>query len=272
MGNPQGLHARMAEWCGDTRIRTHDAVVVLQSPNFYGLIEEGAEVSKIAHQAGAMLVASTDPISLGLLAPPGSYDADIAVGEGRPLGNPVSYGGPYFGFLAAKEKLLRKMPGRIAGRTTDSDGRTAYVLTLQAREQHIRRAKATSNICTNQGLCALRGAIYMTTIGKQGLRQVAELSLRKAHYAAERIADRTPFALVHDGPFFREFVIEGPVPAAEANRRLLDAGIIGGYDLSQGDSAEPTNRMLLAFTELNTRLDIDRLIDALAEMSAGGAA
>ena len=248
------------------------AVVVLQTPNFYGRIEEGAEVGKVAHDAGALLVTSTDPISLGLLAPPGSYGADIAVGEGQPLGNPVSYGGPYFGFLAAREKHLRKMPGRIAGRTTDADGRTAYVLTLQAREQHIRRAKATSNICTNQGLCALRGAIYLTTIGKQGLRQVAELSLQNAHYAAGRIAERTPFSLVDpDAPFFREFAIEGPRPAAEVNRALLADGIVGGYDLGQIDP-DQANRLLLAFTEQNTRADIDRLVDALAAAGKGGAA
>ena len=242
------------------------AGVILQTPNFYGNIEEATEVGRIVREAGALLVASVDPISLGLLAPPGSYGADIAVGEGQAIGNPVSYGGPYFGFLAARERHLRKMPGRIAGRTTDAQGRTAYVLTLQAREQHIRRAKATSNICTNQGLCALRGAIYLTALGKQGLREVAELSLRKAHYAAEAIEERTVFRKVHEAPFFREFAIEGPVPASEANRRLLEAGIIGGYDLGRDDPAQ-ANRMLLAFTELNTRADIDRLIAALGEIT-----
>ena len=242
------------------------AAIVFQTPNFFGLVEEVGEVSDVAKGSRGLLIASVDPISLGLLLPPGEYGADIAVGEGQPLGNPVSFGGPTFGFLAARQKYVRKMPGRIAGMTKDTEGRTAYVLTLQAREQHIRREKATSNICTNQGLCALRGAIYLTAVGKQGLRKAANLSFQKAHYAAKEIDAKTPFSRRHPGPFFREFAIQGPLPAREANRLLFERGIIGGFDLGRVSSDE-ANTLLLAFTEMNTRDDIDALVSALSEMS-----
>ncbi|MCZ6689680.1 MAG: aminomethyl-transferring glycine dehydrogenase subunit GcvPA [Planctomycetota bacterium] len=242
------------------------AAIILQTPNFLGLIEEAAEVSQIAHSAGALMIAAVDPISLGLLAPPGDYDADIAVGEGQPLGNPVSFGGPWFGFLAARQKYVRRMPGRIVGETLDADGRRAYVLTLQAREQHIRRARATSNICTNQGLCALRGAIYLTTIGKEGFRHVAELCLQKAHYAADAIQAKTPFRPRFEGPFFREFSIHGPVSAKECNQRLFDKGIIGGFDLGRVFPQEESS-LLLSFTEMNTREEIDFLVWGLSEIS-----
>ena len=242
------------------------AAVIVQTPNFLGLLEEVEEFSRAARDCGALLIASVDPISLGLIAPPGEYGADIAVGEGQALGNPVSFGGPWFGFIAARQKYVRKMPGRIVGETRDGTGRRAFVLTLQAREQHIRREKATSNICTNQGLCALRGAIYLTAIGKAGLRKVGDLCLQKAHYGAAEIAARTPFSLSHPGPYFREFAIQGPIPAAEVNRRLYEKGIIGGYDLEKvypGDS----QGLLLAFTELCTRKDIDALVSALSEVA-----
>jgi glycine dehydrogenase subunit 1 len=238
------------------------AAVVIQTPNFFGLIEEVREISAAAKAAGALLVAVVDPISLGVLAPPGEYGADIAAGDGQPLGNPVSFGGPSFGFLAARKEHMRRMPGRIVGETRDGEGRRAFVLTLQAREQHIRREKATSNICTNQGLCALRGAIYLVGMGKAGLRRVAHLCLQKAHYAAQQITSRTPFTLPFSGPFFREFVIQGPLPAAEANRRLFERGIIGGFDLGRV-LPEESQSLLLAFSELNTRDDIDALVSVL---------
>jgi glycine dehydrogenase subunit 1 len=213
-----------------------------------------------------MLAVSVNPLSLGLLKPPGEFGADIVTGEGQPLGIPLAYGGPYLGIFATCKDYVRKMAGRLIGETVDNRGQRAYVLTLTAREQHIRREKATSNICTNQGIMALAATIYMSLLGKHGLRQVAELCYHKAHYAASRIAALPGYALWSEAPFFHEFVVRCPEPVKLVNKHLLEHGIMGGYDLGQ-DYPELENHMLIAVTEMNSRDDIDFLADVLAEIS-----
>ncbi|MBN1517271.1 aminomethyl-transferring glycine dehydrogenase subunit GcvPA [Candidatus Sumerlaeota bacterium] len=243
------------------------AAVIIQQPNFYGCLEDVHAIAEIAHAGGALYVAAVDPISLGLLQSPGAYGADIAVGEGQALGNPMCAGGATFGFMALREKLMRKMPGRLVGETIDADGKRGYCLTLQAREQHIRRDKASSNICSNQGLLALRGAIYLAAAGPQGLRNVAEACAFKAHDAAARIREIPGFSLAFDQPFFKEFAIDCPAPAAEIARALFEiAGILGGYDMARVEP-EHANRMLIAVTEKRTPPEIDALIEALSEIS-----
>jgi glycine dehydrogenase subunit 1 len=223
------------------------ACLSIQQPNFFGGLEQAEALEKAAHAAGALFVVSADPISLGLFWPPGEYGADIVVGEGQSLGVPLSFGGPYLGLFACRQPYLRQMPGRLVGRTTDASGRTGYVLTLQTREQHIRRERATSNICTSQQLVALAAAVYLAALGKQGLRQVAELCYHKAHYAADRIAALPGYSLAGEGAFFKEFVVRCPRPPAEINRALLEQG----------------NGLLLCFTEMNTREEIDALVEGL---------
>jgi glycine dehydrogenase subunit 1 len=192
--------------------------------------------------------------------------ADIAIGEGQPLGIPLSFGGPYLGFFSTKRELVRRISGRLVGETIDNDGKRAYVLTLTAREQHIRREKATSNICTNQGLMALSSTVYMSLLGKQGLRHVAELCYHKAHYAAQKISNLNGYKVDSGFPFFNEFVISCPKPVDEINAHLLDHGIIGGYDLEK-EFLNMKNHMLVAVTEINTKEDIDMLCEALEEVS-----
>jgi len=235
------------------------ACLVAQHPNFYGYLEDAAMWAETAHNAGSLFIMSADPVSLGLLKPPGEYGADIAVGEGQSLGWPVNYGGPYLGIFACRQDYLRQMPGRIVGRTRDSDGRTGYVLTLQTREQHIRRERATSNICTSQQLVGLAATVYLASLGKRGLRQVSELCYHKAHYAAGRIAALPGYSLPLAGVFFKEFVVRCPRPPAEVKRHLLEHRIIGGLDVS--DRIE--NGILFCVTEANTREEIDRLVAAL---------
>ncbi|HEY8490982.1 MAG TPA: aminomethyl-transferring glycine dehydrogenase subunit GcvPA [Dehalococcoidia bacterium] len=250
---------------GHVLLTEEHACLAVQQPNFFGYLEDLAGLSQAAHAAGALYVVGVDPISLGLFRPPGDYDADIVVGEGQPLGSPLNFGGPYLGLFACKERFLRQMPGRVVGRTTDVDGRTGYVLTLQAREQHIRRERATSNICTSEALVALAATVYLTAVGRRGLRRVAELCYHKAHYAAERIAALPGYRLPLRGTFFKEFVVECPAPPAEVNRHLLRRGILGGVDVSD----QVRNGLLLCVTELNSRDEIDRLAAALGEL--GGA-
>ena len=244
------------------------ACVVVQNPDFFGQITSPSDLEALAsrvHACGALLVTVVNPVSLGLLVPPGEAGADVAVGEGQPLGNAISFGGPYLGFFAFRREHVRKSSGRIAGETVDHAGRRGFVFTLSTREQHIRREKATSNICTNQSLNALAAAAYLASLGPRGLRQVAELCWHKAHYASSKIAALPGYA-VEGGEFFHEFVVRCPRPAAEINRRLRDAhGILGGYDLSR-DYPQRRHQMLLCCTELNTRADIDRLSAALAEV------
>jgi glycine dehydrogenase subunit 1 len=239
------------------------ACLAVQSPNFFGYLEDMGAMAEAAHRVGALLVTSTDPVSLGLFRPPGSYGADIATAEGQPLGWPLTFGGPYLGLLATRKEFLRHLPGRIVGRTTDRDGRTGYVLTLQTREQHIRRERATSNICTSQQLVALAATVYLAALGRRGLRRVAELCYHKAHYAAERIAALPGYSLPLTGVFFKEFVVRCPRPPALVNEALLERGIIGGLDVS--DRIE--NGLLLCVTEMNTREEIERLVEGLAALS-----
>ncbi|NLG73435.1 MAG: aminomethyl-transferring glycine dehydrogenase subunit GcvPA [Chloroflexi bacterium] len=242
------------------------ALVIVQYPDFFGRIYDYSALAKAVHEAGALLAVAVNPLSLGLLRPPGDFGADIVVGEGQPLGIPLSYGGPYLGIFATRKEYVRKMAGRLVGETVDSRGQRAYVLTLTAREQHIRREKATSNICTNQGLMALASTVYLSLLGKHGLRQVAELCYHKAHYAASRIASLPGFKVWNHAPFFHEFVVRCPIPAEQVSALLLDQGILAGYQLAR-DYPELENHLLLAVTEMNTREEIDFLVDSLAEVS-----
>jgi glycine dehydrogenase subunit 1 len=244
------------------------ALVVVQYPDFFGQIYDYTKLAEAAHAMGALLAVSVNPIVLGLLKAPGNMNADIVTGEGQPLGIPLSFGGPYLGLFATRKEYVRKMAGRLTGETVDNRGQRAYVLTLTAREQHIRREKATSNICTNQGLMALASTVYMSLLGKNGLRQVAELCFHKAHYAAKAIATLPGYSLWSSTPFFNEFVIETPIPVSEINDHLLDHDILGGYDLSQ-DYPNLNQHMLIAVTEMNTRDHIDRLVEVLSEVSHG---
>ncbi|KPK21662.1 MAG: glycine dehydrogenase [Dehalococcoidia bacterium SM23_28_1] len=243
------------------------ACLALQQPDFFGCFLPDVEaLEKAAHGAGALLIVSVDPISLGLFRPPGEYGADIVVGDGQSLGSPLNFGGPYLGLFACRQQYLRQMPGRIVGRTKDAQGLTGYVLTIQTREQHIRRERATSNICTSQQLVALAATVYLAAMGRHGLRQVAELCYHKAHYAAQRIARLPGYSLAFDGLFFKEFVVRCPRPPSEVNRALLEQGIVGGLDVSQ----YVENGLLLCVTEMNSRQEIERLVDALGEI--GGSA
>lgn len=241
-------------------VNDRTGAIVLQSPNFFGCLEALNRFAELAHRHKALFIVSADPISLGLLQSPGEAGADIVVGEGQGLGNPLSFGGPYFGFMATTERLMRRLPGRIVGQTTDGDGKRGFILTLQAREQHIRRGKATSNICSNQSLCALAATIYLTVLGKAGLKRVAELCLQKAHYACELLVETGKFSPAFGAPFFKEFVVIAREDAASLNARLLEQKLIGGYPLS-GDYPELGNALLIAVTEKRTRAEIDRLVE-----------
>lgn len=241
------------------------AGVLLQSPNFFGAVEKAEQIGKLAHDQGALLIMSVNPVSIGLLKSPGELGADIVVGEGQPFGNPLNYGGPYLGYLATRDKYVRRMPGRIVGATTDKNGKKGYVLTLQAREQHIRREKATSNICSNEALCALAFTIHLTGLGKKGLKDMANLNLQKAHYAALEIAKLPGMRLAYDQPFFHEFVIETKVSPAQINQELLKDKIIGGLALSRF-YPELDHHLLFCVTETKSKADIDQLVVRLGEV------
>lgn len=249
-------------------IDENTALVMVQYPDFFGRIYDYTALAEATHNAGALFAVAVNPLSLGLLKPPGEFGADIVVGEGQPLGIPLSYGGPYLGIFATRKEYVRKMAGRLVGETVDNRGQRAYVLTLTAREQHIRREKATSNICTNQGLIALASAIYMALLGKHGLRQVAELCYHKAHYAARKLGAIGGYQLWNQTPFFHEFVLRCPSSTEEINAHLLDHGILGGYDLGQ-DYPKLKNHLLIAVTEMNSKEDIDLLAEVLSEVSHG---
>jgi glycine dehydrogenase subunit 1 len=243
-------------------------LVVVAYPDFFGRIYDYTELAEAVHEAGALLAVSVNPMALGLLKPPGDFGADIVTGEGQSLGIPLSYGGPYLGLFATRQKYVRKMAGRLAGETVDNRGQRAYVLTLTAREQHIRRDRATSNICTNQGLLALAATVYLSLLGKQGLRQVSELCFQKAHYAAEQIDKLPGFELWSKQTFFNEFLIKCPQPAQEICDQLLEHNLLAGYAVGK-DYPGLENYLLVAVTEMNTREDIDWLVSGLEEVTNG---
>jgi glycine dehydrogenase subunit 1 len=244
------------------------ACLIVQYPDFLGRFEDLSDLGQAAQDVGALFVVVTDPIALGLLKPPSAFGADIVTGEGQGLGIGLTLGGPYLGFFAAKKKHVRKIAGRLVGQTVDAEGERGFVLTLATREQHIRRERATSNICTNQGLMALAAAVYMAALGKCGLRQVAELCYHKAHYAAERIDALDGFSVVRGKPFFKEFVVRCPRPVSEINEHLLRRrAIIGGYDLGES-YPELEDHMLLCVTETNPRQEIDLLVETLREVTS----
>jgi glycine dehydrogenase subunit 1 len=242
--------------------------LVVQNPNFFGVIEEPEEAFTLARQNGALNIAVvTEALSLGLLQPPGKYGADIACGEGQSFGLPLSFGGPYLGFIACRQEFLRQLPGRIAGQTRDAEGRIGYVLTLSTREQHIRREKATSNICTNQAWCALRATIFLETLGPRGLKEMAYYNLQKANYALESLLALNGLKRRFEGPIFNEFVLESEKPLNQIYIRMMEKGIIAGYPLER-DFPELKNCLLLCVTEVHSRAKIEKLIEAFKEALA----
>jgi len=267
------------------------AVVVVQNPNFYGCVEPMAQIESVAHAAGGFFVACVNPISLGALEAPGAYGADVAVGEAQVFGNPIWYGGPYVGFMAVKQELMRRIPGRLAGMTTDHEGRRGFVLTLQTREQHIRRQRATSNICTNEALCALAVTVYLSLVGKEGLREVAYQNVARSHYAQEALCRIPGVRLAYEQPFFNEFVLQLPSAAAPLVDRMVERGFLAGVPMSRfdpfdfppegvadrsGQHSERTSKdgaarereLLVCVTETKTREEIDRFAAALQEALA----
>ncbi|MBY0512901.1 MAG: aminomethyl-transferring glycine dehydrogenase subunit GcvPA [Gemmataceae bacterium] len=252
-------------------VNDQTACVVAQSPNFFGHLEEMDAIGAAARRTGALFVAGFDPISVGLLKRPGDYGADIAVAEGQGLGVPLGYGGPYLGVLACRDEFVRRIPGRLVGQTTDRNGKRCWVLTLQTREQHIRREKATSNICTNQGLLALRATVYLTALGPQGLRETAGLCLRKAHYAAEQLARVPGVKPKFRAPFFKEFALSVPGDVGAVLAALRGRGYLAGLPLGRW-YADHADGLTVAVTERRTRAEIDGLAAALADVLASRAA
>ena len=244
------------------RLDDATAGIIVQNPNFFGCVDDYADIAEMAHKVGALLIVSCYPISLGLLKTPGEMDADIATAEGQCLGLPLNFGGPYLGLMATRKKLVRKMPGRIAARTQDRSGREGFVLALQAREQHVRRDKATSNICTNESLCALGALVYLTLLGKQGLVDLAKLCLSKAAYARKRLLAIPGVTLRFNAPFFNEFVINLPRPAADVINDLIEHGFAAGFPLSRYYH-DMDNAVLVAVTEKRTRKEIGMLAETL---------
>jgi len=244
-------------------ISEKSAAVFIQNPNFFGCIENVLDIEKICHEKKALFVVSVvEPTSLGLLKAPGEYGANIVTGEGQSFGNPLSFGGPYFGFMGTKKEYMRQIPGRLSGITVDSKGRRGFALTLQTREQHIRRERASSNICTNQALNALAAAVYLTTLGKSGLKEVANLCYQKVHYAFENIKKIPGFKAVFNSSFYNEFVIKCPVTPKKLNEKLLENNIIGGLDLGKY-YPKLKNAMLFCVTENNSKQEIDHLVKVL---------
>jgi len=241
------------------------ACLIVQQPNFFGYFEAIKSYVQKAHEMGALLIVIVDPISLGIFKPPGDYGADIVIAEGQALGNPISFGGPGLGIFTCRKEYLRQMPGRIVGKAVDVDGQTGYALTLSTREQHIRREQATSNICTNEALVTLAVTVYLTTLGKNGLRRVAELCYHQAHYAADAIGKLKGYSLAFQQPFFKEFVVRCPVAPSQINQTLFNEKIIGGLDVSHLID----NGILLCITEVNTKQEIDRLVKILEGLTNG---
>lgn len=252
----------------DKSLRDDVACVMLQQPNIFGCLEPMAQASELTHRVGGLFIASVYPVSLGMLQPPGAYGADIAVAEGRCLGSPIAYGGPGLGLLTTTAALVRRVPGRLAGCTVDQAGRRGYTLTLQTREQHIRRERATSNICTNEGWLALRATIYLSLLGPHGMQELAQLNLEKAHYAQQRLCEIPWMTPAFNQPFFNEFTVQHDVsmPVEQANRMLAKAGIIGGLSLKSWYPTMP-HASLWCVTETVSREAIDRLVDTLRNMT-----
>jgi glycine dehydrogenase subunit 1 len=242
------------------------AAVIVQYPNFFGRIEPMSELEKIAHSNKSLFVVSSNPLALGALTPPGKFGADIVVGDAQPFGIPAAFGGPHCGYFAVTSKLMRKIPGRLVGQTKDDEGRRGFVLTLQAREQHIRRDKATSNICSNQALNALAASVAMTALGKKGVKEMAIANIQKANYARNAFK-KCGFEIVFEGPSFNEFVVRMNRPVKAINEELLNKGIIGGYDLGR-DYPELKEHMLIAVTELRTKEEIDTFVEELGDCHA----
>ena len=255
---PQGLEVSTVS-ASNPIVGDDNSCLVVQHPNYLGYLEEVDELVRVTHDSKALLVVYTDPIFLGLFRSPGEHGADIVVAEGQPLGVPLSFGGPYVGLFTCRSEFLRQMPGRIVGKTTDTFGRDGYVLTLQTREQHIRRERATSNICTSEALVGTAVVTYLACMGKTGLRHIAELTYHKSHYAAALINSIDGFSVPLPGIFFQEFVVKCPISPKDLNARLLGLGIIGGIDVSD----HVPNGLLLCVTEMNSRVQIDTLVDAL---------
>ncbi|MEX2285657.1 MAG: aminomethyl-transferring glycine dehydrogenase subunit GcvPA [Planctomycetaceae bacterium] len=247
------------------------ACLIVQHPNFFGCLEQARQLTEIAHGRGALSIVCLDPISLGVIENPGAFGADIAVAEGQSLGIPMQYGGPFLGILACRNEYVRKMPGRLVGKTTDRNGKDCYVLNLQAREQHIRREKATSNICTNQGLLALRATVYLSMLGPAGLKEVANLCCQKAHYAAEQLSQIGGVRLMFDRPFFKEFVLEISGDVGDVQKKAAAAGFDLGPSLdafsfpAQGRNNRVSAGLLVAVTEKRTRAELDNLVAALGK-------
>lgn len=244
----------------------HTALVIVQYPDFLGNIFDFSKIAQLIHENGALFAAIVYPIALGLLKSPADMGADFIVGEGQSLGLPLNFGGPYLGFFTTKKEFIRKVSGRIVGETVDEDGKRGYVLTLTAREQHIRRGRATSNICTNQGLNALAVAIYLSLLGKKGIKEVAQQCHHKAHYLADQFSNLDGFNVLNEVDYFNEFVVQCPMDGKELQAELMDYGIIAGFELGK-IFKDRKNQILFAVTEKNTKEDIDFLIDAIKEVA-----
>ena len=236
------------------------AAVILQNPNYFGLMENAPEISKAVHESRSLLIASVDLTSLSLMIAPGDYDADIVVAEGQPFGMSVNFGGPYLGVFAAKKEFIRKMPGRIIGVTEDVDGKRGFVMVIQTREQHIRREKATSNICTNSGLNALAATIYLSLLGETGFNQLGRITINNSHYLAEEICKLPGYKMKYNKPFFKEFLIETPVPASEIIEKLENENILAGIDINRFNKGEG---LLIAVTEKRTKNEMDKFVNSL---------
>ncbi len=244
------------------QIDDHCAAVVVQVPNAFGCLEPVEEFRSLAARQGALFIAVVNPISLGVLKPPGAYGADIVVGEGQPLGNDLNFGGPYLGLFACRQKYLRRIPGRLVGMTQDSRGRRGFVLTLQTREQHIRRSKATSNICTNEAMMALAAAVYLAALGKEGVREVAIQCVKKAHYGFQKLIQLPGVRPLFTRPFFHEFTLELAVDPDLLNQGLLKEGFLGGFPLKFWETNYP-NGWLVCITESRSKEEIDRFVEAV---------
>jgi glycine dehydrogenase subunit 1 len=263
----EAVNGRLDAAAVAAQITEQTGCLIVQMPNFFGLVEDMQALADAAHAKGALFVVIVDPVSLGVLASPGSYGADIVIGDGQSIGgNTASFGGPHVGFLACRNQFFRQLPGRIVGMTVDSKGERVYTLTLQTREQHIRREKATSNICTNQALNALGVTIYLSLAGPEGLKQVASVSAERAHHLAKAIAEIPGFSLIHDGPFLNEFAVKGPMPAEELLAKLEERGILGGVPLGRWFPGMEDG-FLVAVTELNPPAALEALLAGLRDVA-----